>query len=375
VTDGGAGTSPARRLASRTDLQALAAWLATRIVVIVVSAFAGSGSFAARWTQWDVTHLIVIARFGYRGDPALPHDGGLPAFFPGFPLLLRLVHLVVPSWQAAALAISFVAGAIAMVALARLGAMGPRPAAGPLAVVALLLGPFAVFLFAGYTEPVFLAFAFPAWLMARRGRWPPACLLAAGAATVRITGLFLAIALIVEFLVQIRRGTARWRDLAWLAVPFLPLIAYSAYLRYLLGDWLVWQHAQEAGWGRSLVWPWRSFTTTWDAAFRAHDQFSGAFQAEMAAAAVGVAVAITLLVMRRWAEFTYVALQMAAFLCSAYYLSIGRATLLWWPLWLGVGWMGARGRWWTFGYVVLMAASAPIMLIQVISFVRGAWAG
>ena len=65
----------------------------------------------------------------------------------------------------------------AMVALARLGALegwaGGRLARGPLP----RLSPYAVFLAAGYSESLFLAFALSSWLAARRGRW-----LAAGAA-------------------------------------------------------------------------------------------------------------------------------------------------------------------------------------------------
>ncbi|MFD2356882.1 mannosyltransferase family protein [Nonomuraea ferruginea] len=87
------------------------------------------------------------------------------------------MHLVVPDWSAAGLIVSLVAGAVAMVALARLAEH--EGAQGWMAVLGLVLFPAAVFLSAGYSESLFLAFAIPAWLAARQGRWPAAAALAA----------------------------------------------------------------------------------------------------------------------------------------------------------------------------------------------------
>jgi hypothetical protein len=382
----------------RGDHLALRAWAGTRLAVLVVSLLASAlwsygdlhDSFLGRWTQWDVDHFVEIAQYGYGGNPAHPPDPGLPAFFPGLPLVLRAVHPLIPNYQLSALLVSLVAGAVAMVALARLGeqeaagttaatgahadhprigahagAYGGEGLEGPRAVLALLVSPYAVFLFAGYSESLFLAFAMPAWLLARQRRWPPAVLCAAGASCVRVTGLFLAAALIVEFLAADRR----WRSAPWLIVPFLPVLAYTVYGWRRTGDWSAWQHAQQAGWGRSTVSPWTSFHTSWNAAFGTHDQFTTAFRVELIAAAVGVALTCWLLVKRRWAEGAYVGLQLASLLTSAYYLSIGRSTLLWWPLWLAVG----RCR--RPAYLFLIALFVPLMTAEVVTYNSGGWAG
>ncbi|MCO6007272.1 hypothetical protein NE236_20020 [Actinoallomurus purpureus] len=382
------------------DRLALGAWGGTRIAVLGISLLASAlwshgdlhDSFLDRWTQWDVDHFIEIAQYGYGGNPAHPPDAGLPAFFPGLPLMLRAVHPLIPDWRLSALLIGFVAGAVAMVALSRLGenlaetdgaaaagahadrrprlgahagSSGSTGLVGPRAVLALLLSPYAVFLFAGYSESLFLAFALPAWLLARQRRWAAATLCAAGATCVRVTGLFLAVALIVEFVTADRR----WRAAPWLAVPFLPALGYTVYQWRRTGDWSAWQHAQQAGWGRSTVSPWTSLRTTWQAAFDTHDQFTTAFRVELIAAAVGVALTCWLLARRRWAESAYVGLQLASLLTSAYYLSIGRATLLWWPLWL------AAGRCRRPAYLVLIAVFVPLMTAEVVIYNSGGWAG
>jgi hypothetical protein len=355
---------------SRTDRSALWAWFTTRLGIVGASLTASAlmahgdlrNSFLNRWTQWDVDLFVEIAKYGYRGDPSQPQDAGLPAFFPGLPLLIRAVHVLIPSWQLAALLISLVAGTVAVIALARLGGEGT----GPKAVLALLLSPYAVFLFAGYSETLFLAFALPAWLLARkRRRWEAAALCAAGASCVRVTGIFLGVALIVEFLTSDRR----WRPAPWLVVPFLPVAAYTLYQWRRTGDWLAWQHAQQNGWGRSIAWPWDAFHTTWRAAFVDHNEFTGAFRVEIVAAVIGVALTVWLLVRRRWAEAAYVGLPMVSLLTSAFYLSIGRATLLWWPLWLAIG--GLRRS----AYLVVILLSLILLVEEIVLFTAGSWAG
>lgn len=383
-----AGGAPGgRRAFGPTGQAALGIWLLSRLALVVLVAgtgwFAGvfaqggrpASRFLERWTQWDVALLIEIARYGYGGDPTEAPDPGLPAFFPGMPLALRAVHLVVPDWRVAALLTSFLAGAVAVVALARLAERDGPPGAGPYAVAALVLSPWAVFLFAGYTEALFLAFALPAWLLARDDRWAGAALLAAGAATVRITGVFLAVALAVQFLVSMHRrrgeeGAPGWARAPWLVVPFVPPVLYSAYLYTRNGDVLGWLSAQEAGWGRRLVPPWESLRTTWNAAFGISNQFTWPFRTELLAAAVGVALVVWLLVARRWGELAYTGLQVAALMSSTFYLSVPRATLLWWPLWLLVAGVAVRHRWAGAAYV---AVCVPLMVTMTIAFTRGAW--
>ncbi|GGL40074.1 mannosyltransferase family protein [Planomonospora parontospora] len=379
----GSGGEAVRRSARTPQIvgaEALALWVASRLGIVVLAAasaqalLAEGGTvapFPERWKHWDAGLLAVVAEHGYGGDPSREPDEGLPAFFPGMPLALRAVSLITGDWWLAGLLISLVAGAVAVVALARLAEFEGPPGAGWRAVLALLLWPMSVFLFAGYSESLFLAFAIPAWLAARRGRWPLAVLLAAGASCVRITGLFLALALIVEFAVQ-RRPL---REAPWLAVPFLPLAAYSAYQYGRTGDWMAWKTAQEAGWGRTMVWPWESLSATWDSAM-GDGQFAWAFRMELAGAAVGVALVAVLLLLRRWSEFVYVGLQVGALICSAYYLSIPRSALLWWPLFLLVARASTPGPRWRTGVVAVYAlVLGPLAVFHTMSFMEGAWVG
>ncbi|MFJ2744966.1 mannosyltransferase family protein [Streptomyces sp. NPDC087440] len=418
----GSGAGPQKRLPSRlpsrllsrllsrldgTDRDVLWLYLFTRIGLWITSyavawVFPGDGdakkatSALSRWAQWDWTHFLHIAQEGYfpegTGPGAGPGSEGWDnreAFFPGFPLLLRAVHGVVPSWTLAGLLISFVAGAVAVLALvriARLGMPGESAASvagestaslsGQRSVLFLLLSPCAVFLAAGYTEALFLAFALPAWLAAQKQRWLLAGILTALATTVRISGLFVAAAIGVHFLVTAwrARSARTWRALPWTLLPAVPALLYSGYLFNRTGDWMAWKHAQERGWYRTFHPPWEAWNTTWHAAFDGTYSTGYAFmwQAELVALVVGVALLVALVVLRRWPEAVYVALSLWALATSYWLTSVPRATLLWWPLWtLLAAWSVRRPR----VKVAYVAVVAPLMVVFAVSYLSGRWTG
>ncbi|MFI2028823.1 mannosyltransferase family protein [Streptomyces buecherae] len=337
-----------------------------------------AGPVLAPFQQWDWGFFLKVARDGYfPAEPAGEAGAGdnREAFFPGLPLLLRAVHWVVPSWGASGLLISFGAGAVAVVALARIAQTHLSHAdAGRRTALFLLLSPCAIFLAVGYSEALFLAFALPAWLAAQRNRWALAAVLTALATTVRITGLFLAAAIVVQFFLS-ARARASWRSLPWLALPVLPVALYTWYLHVRTGDWMAWQHAQERGWRRDFHTPWDAWAHTWQAAFTpAHSTtgYSLMFQAELVAMVVGVLLLGLLVLRRHWAEATYVALNLWALGTSYWYMSIPRATLLWWPLWVALAAWSIRVPRFKTAYVCLVA---PVTTIFALTFLTGRWAG
>lgn len=357
------------------DVAALAVWGWSRLAVLLVAATAGAlfgradvpASFLGLWRQWDVVHYEQIAQGGYDAGDGTP----LAAFFPGLPLVLRLLGWTGLDLTAAGLLVSAVAGAVAAVALARLGTQDGGPEAGRRSVLLLVLAPPAVFLAAGYTEALFLALALPAWLCARSGRWWAAGLLAAGATSVRVSGLFLAAGLAVEWLTGRPR---RREDLPALVLPALPVLAFGAYLKATQGSWLAWVDAQRTGWYRQLTDPVTAFHRTWAAAFGGQQTASVAvlFRLELVAVLVGAVVTAWLLVGRRWGEATYVGLSLTALATSTWWFSVPRAALLWWPLWTGLAALTVRRRWVLPAYLAL---AAPLSVLLAAAFVTGRWAG
>nr|WP_239111053.1 mannosyltransferase family protein [Streptomyces microflavus] len=373
---------------SPADRQVLGLYLLTRISLWITAHGArwlfprgsdrrDAGPVLAPFQRWDANHYLHIARDGYFPADAGPWVSGWDnreAFFPGFPLLLRAVHTVVPSWTGAGLLISFVAGAVAVLALARIArSYVPEDVDGRRTVLFFLLSPCAVFLAVGYTEALFLAFALPAWLAAQRRHWALACTLTALATTVRVSGLFLAAAIAVLFALSARSQQA-WRSVGWLALPALPPAVYSWYLHNRTGDWMAWKHAQERGWYREFHAPWEAWANTWNAAFDGvHTTgYAVMFQAELAAMLVGVALVAVLVRRRRRPEAVYVALSLWALGTSYWYTSIPRATLLWWPLWIGLAALSLRRPWLRTAY---LCVAVPVTALVALAFLTGRWAG
>jgi hypothetical protein len=370
----------------RIDSDAIALWVASRVAVALV-ALAGiwmlgdrpAGqvpSYLSRWNQWDAQLFNDVAQFGYRGYAAHTPGRHLEAFFPGEPLALRVGEFLTGNWVTAGLLVSALAGTVAMVALARLGELerpGDPVGCGSRAVLYLVVSPYAVFLAAGYSEALFLSAALPSWLAARRGRWLAAGLLAGVAGLVRIDGVFLGLALLVEWASHPGEGR-RWRDLPPLAAPFVVTAGYFTYLHHVTGDWLAWSHAQAAGWGRHFTAPWTAFHTSWSAA-RSPTQglpYAWSFRAEVLAILLGVALTVVLLVLRRFGEAVFVGLQVAALATSSYYLSVARSTLLWFPLWLLLARWSLPRRWL---HVAYLSVAPGLMVVGVIAFTTGHWVG
>ncbi|WEH37064.1 mannosyltransferase family protein [Streptomyces sp. AM 4-1-1] len=336
-----------------------------------------AASFLSPWQQWDWWHYLHIAQDGYFPEPtgggAAADGDNREAFFPGFPLALRAVHTFVPDWSAAGALISFVAGGVAVLALARIARLYLPDEAGQRAVLFFLFSPCAVFLAAGYTEALFLSLALPAWLAAQRLNWPLAAVLACLATTVRVSGLFLSAALAVHFLTT-ARSSGRWRALPWLALPALPPLLHSWYLHAHTGDWMAWKHAEERGWYRDFHAPWEAWRNTWHAAF-GHSQATGYAvmdQAELLTMLVGVALCALLIRRRRWAEAVYIGLNLWALGTSYWYTSLPRATLLWWPLWTGLAAWSLRRPLVRTAYLAIVA---PLMTVFAVTFLSGRWAG
>jgi hypothetical protein len=379
----------ARRM---VDAEALRLWLLTRLSVFLL---VGAGawmlapdnavrhpiSYLARWNQWDTVHYTTIAQFGYDGNPAQPGWVPLEAFFPGYPLVLRVVHSATGlNYVAAGLAISLFAGAVASIALARIALdyAGPGDDGAKLAertVMVFLISPTTVFLSAAYTESLFLALALTAWLAARHGRWGWAGLLAGGASLVKFYGVLLAIALIVEYFTQRDRDRdrSRWTALQ-LAVPFLPFLGYMAWLYHRTGDWMYWRRAEERGWGRHTVWPWQGLHNALSGHFdgRARTDFAWMYLLDIATLAVGVALTVWLVRHRRWAETTFVGLQVASLCTTSLWQSFPRFALAWWPLWIVLAsWSLRRPA----VFQALWVLLAPLAVTFTLMFSTGRWAG
>ena len=205
----------------------------------------------------DALWFLKIATSGY--SPV----GGSAAFFPLYPLAVRIV-----AWLpgigplGAALLISNAAFYGALVLLHGLTRLEFSDETARTSVLFLAIFPTAFFFLAPYTEAPFLLLSVAAFWFARRDRWVAAAVVGALAALTRSVGILLVPALMVEAIMQ-------WRQLGRPLAPRLtaalnvadgPLL-YLLYWNLKYHDAWAPLHAQ-GGWGRRWTFP---TTTLWHA--------------------------------------------------------------------------------------------------------------
>ena len=221
------------------------------------------------WESADALWYLRIASQGYATDD------GSGAFFPLYPLLVRAVGgLTGGRWLLAAYVVSNVALVVALVLLHRLTARELSESTARKAVLYLCAFPTGFFLFAPYSESLFLALAIGTLYAARTQRWALAAALGLLAATTRSPGFLLALPLAIEALLQYR-ASRRPRVLLQGAAAGLAtvggLLAYLGYWQQLGGDWRRPFELQMQGWGKVEALPWE---TLWAGA-KAAVQFPG----------------------------------------------------------------------------------------------------
>lgn len=188
--------------------------------------------------RWDSVWYLTIAEHGY-GDA---HSHAQAAFYPLYPLLMRVVGWVVGSPLVAGILISLACFLVALALLHKLAVLelGPRDARGTVLLVAFF--PSALFFSAVYSESLFLLVSVGAFLAARRGRWVWAGVLGGLAALTRNSGVLLLLPLAIVFFQQERYG--RRRQVLWLALVPLGLALYLGWSAVALGDAFAPYHAQ-----------------------------------------------------------------------------------------------------------------------------------
>ena len=212
--------------------------------------------------RWDSVWYLRIADSGY-GDSA-PRA----AFFPLYPLLVRVVATPFGASKGvlllAAYLVSMVAFVAALVLLHRLTELElGRRLARP-TVLLLAVFPAAVYFGAPYSESLFLLLAVGAFYAARSGNWAWAGTCAALASATRSAGLLLLVPLAMLWWSSRPR---RPRNAAWLLLAPLGIAAYAAWLGLVEGDALRFLDVQEA-WSRELTAP---LAGAWDGLVAAVD--------------------------------------------------------------------------------------------------------
>jgi hypothetical protein len=231
------------------------------------------------WQRWDACWYGKIATFWYE-----PQELSVN-FWPLFPLLTGFISPLVGGGVAlAGLVVSAIAYVAAMVGLYRLVARDVDPVTARRTVVVLSIFPSAFFLFAPFTEALFLALAVWTMVAARERRWVLAGAVGLLAALTRIQGVFLIFP--VGWEVAVAAGLTAWRPWRSLALPAIdwgvigrgliavggPALGFWSFIGYTAAT--VGQtplDTQDAWGGKEFFPPWEVVDAAWTWAIERSD--------------------------------------------------------------------------------------------------------
>ena len=180
-----------------------------------------TGLLLGPWQRFDTMRYLSLARNGYTEENSV--------FPPLYPLAIRGVGAALHTVTGARVGVANMAAAVLLGNAALVGALALLyhvaraelgPNVGTRTIVYLVFFPVGFFLFAAYTESLFLLFALGSLWAARRGRPLAAGALGLLASLTRLTGWGLVIPLGYEYL---RHRDFDWRRIEWRGLAaFLP---------------------------------------------------------------------------------------------------------------------------------------------------------
>lgn len=268
---------------TRRDGAAAAAWglgtlaLAYAACVLYCGIFREEVSwdaFSRAWKQYDAWHYIGLAEQGYSGYL----ENGRPlfvVFFPLYPWLMRLLHLLIPDYHLCGFLISGAAYVGSCCVLARLTAEEFGRGVSKMSLAFLSAYPFAFFFASLHTEGLFLLLSLCCFSSIRRHRYPLAGLFGALAALTRMQGVLLALVAFAEYCttehpvdkLKNRQWPELWRDLwgklFWMAVMGTGTLVYLGLNHAVTGNCFQFTVYQRERWNQGTSFFLSSLSKLW----------------------------------------------------------------------------------------------------------------
>ena len=360
---------------NQTVREVLIDFAATRLAIIVIAELAAviigqragthvqesSHILLAVWGRWDAVHYLNIATLGYQGTDM--------AFFPLYPLLIRIVGSLAGNHLIAGLLISNASFFFGLLFLYKLLEHEYDRAVARRAIFYVSIFPTSVYFTAVYTESLFFMLTVAAFYYMRSREWWVAGIVGFFAALTRVEGVLLIVPFVIEWATQERPPRPRLYDLIAGALIPLGLAIYMAYLWVLRADPLYFSHVQ-IHWNRHLAPPWVSLAN----AFGKLAHHAGA----LLVANQSLEIAFTLLMIGvllagwhslRPSYIAYMALSILVPMSTSNLMSMPRFALVLFPM------FAILARWGDRPWVnnVILAFSLPLLGLFTVLFADWYW--
>lgn len=202
------------------------------------------------WSNFDGLHYQDIAKYNYGASSKTEKDY---AFFPVYPWLMRHLNPLIGDFTVSGLIVSNIAFIFAIFMLYRLIKLDYSAKTAKYSIFLLLLFPTSFFFGSVYNESLFLLLSVLTFYYARQKNFATASVFATIATATRVTGIFLWLALLIEFVDSYGHNVREYlkHKVLWLALPPLGLASYMYYQFRMTGDPFFFINVQHAISGRS----------------------------------------------------------------------------------------------------------------------------
>lgn len=367
------------RMPKWINLNVIATVLVSKFLVLVFAAMSyqtvndlqlkDANTFLGIWNRWDASHYLNIAQNGYT---AVGEDRFLIVFFPLYPALVDLFHIVFRDYLLSAFIVSGLATLVLGLAFRQLVRLDHSEKTAQLAVVFLFIFPTSYFLHIPYTESLFLAITISCFLAARKRMWLVVGILGAVACLTRINGLVLVPALAFEVWAEYRER--RKPDRRWLFLLLIPLgfLGYLGLNYVVTGDAAQFMVYQREHWNRYFRVPWTGIYETYQRIWgqKATDAQMVGFQ-EFLFVLIGFVATVAGWQFLRGSYRVWMVLNWLLFVSTAFVLSVPRYTITLFPIFIL---MGSAARKYFSLQVLFMIWSLLFLALFITQFVRGWWA-
>ena len=333
----------------------------------------GNPAWIYSWANFDGVHYLTIVEHGYVGT------GLIQAFFPLYPILLKLLSYLVTNHIISGLIISniFLYGFV-LVWFKLLSLEFDRKIAW-LSLFAFLSFPTSFFAGGLYTESLFLFLAAASFLAAKQKKWALAGILAALLSATRVVGVAIVPALLLEYFVQknfkLQISTRDIKIISWILFGSLGLLSYMAYLTYEFSDPLYFLHVQaEFGTGRQeslILYPqvvWRYLKILWT-----YQPLGLKYYAYFQEFLSGTLILATIAYSYKFARKSWVLFSFLTFLIpvmTGTFSSLPRYVLVCLSIYPLIAQLSLKHKWFKYAY---FSISTSLLILNTILFITGRW--
>jgi Mannosyltransferase (PIG-V) len=374
---------------NQTVREVLIDFVATRAAIFVIAELAAAtigqrpgehvqesnSVLLAVWGRWDAVHYLDIAAKGYQGFDM--------AFFPLYPMLVRIVGGLAGNHLVGGLLISNAAFFFGLLYLYKLLEHEYDRGVARRGIFYISVFPTAFFFSAVYSESLFFMLTVASFYYMRAHRWWMAGAVGFFASLTRVEGILLVVPFAIEWLASswpvLRRGdrerTVALVNLAPVGLIVGGLLVYMAYLWVLRADPLYFSHVQ-VHWNRHFAMPWVSVHNAFHkiaiamkTASAASGQTIAGQLLELSATFLMIGVLAFGFLKLRPSYIAYMALSILAPMCTSSLMSMPRFALVLFPM------FAILARWGERPWVnnVILAFSLPLLGLFTVLFADWYW--